>query len=132
MLRLVLTRVVERENCTLGVLTLPDLELLTLEPRWVNNLPQQSCIPGGEYVTELEHSPRFGRLLYELKGVPGRSEIKFHAGTNHKDTHGCILVGSRFARLSGQPAILDSRAALAKMHSALAGIHEFVLRVRSI
>lgn len=132
MLRVTLTRAVDRESCILGVLSLPDLELLTLERPWVNNLPQQSCIPTGEYLVELLPSPKFKRSLFELVDVPGRAEIKFHAGTTVKDTNGCILLGQRFGRHTDRPAVLESVIALNKMHSALMGVQQFVLKVRSL
>jgi len=45
----------------------------------------------GTYQVRLEYSPKFKKHLWELKGVPGRKEIKIHNGTHYKHSKGCIL-----------------------------------------
>jgi hypothetical protein len=67
----------------------------------------ETAIPAGTYQVMLEWSPKFKRMLPELKGVPGYTETKFHAGNKHQDTDGCPLIG--FARANA--TIQQSRAA---------------------
>lgn len=50
-------------------------------------------IPKGVYRLVWEWSPKFRTMLWELKGTPGRTEIKIHAGNKVTDTEGCILIG---------------------------------------
>lgn len=59
-------------------------------------LNEATCIPAGEYDVVLEYSKRFDRKLFEIKGVPNRSECKFHAGNHIDHSDGCPLVGKVF------------------------------------
>lgn len=76
----------------------------------------RTAIPAGRYQVVMEYSPRFDIVLPELKGVPGFSETKFHAGNDVDDTDGCILVGrTRQTRTIGESRIaLDHVLALLK------------------
>jgi len=78
-------------------------------------------IPCGTYSIEITYSPRFNRPLPLLDGVPGRSDIRIHAGNWPKDTEGCLLVGSQISPDSQM--ILYSLVALnslvAKIQAAL-------------
>ena len=87
------------ESQTLGVATLLDNELnpifaaINLERGWLDNKPNVSSIPTGEYKCVLEYSPRFKKDLWELKNVPNRSECKFHASNYWNQLNGCIALG---------------------------------------
>lgn len=65
----------------------------TLEDPWINNAPNISCIPEGQYFVKLLYSPHFGRPYPHILGVPGRSGILIHSGNTDSDTQGCVLVG---------------------------------------
>lgn len=86
-------------------------------------------LPDGVYRCVFEYSPRFNRKLWELKGVPGHEEIKFHSGNLHTDSDGCILVGSR--KVDAESVLLESRDALEKLHRYLENLSEFYLTVES-
>ena len=99
---------------TLGTLYIDDqFECYTLERPAVQ-------IPAGQYSVEITYSPRFSRPLPLLDSVPGRSDIRIHAGNWPRDTEGCILVG----RQKGKDMILQSQLALdplvSKIQAALA------------
>lgn len=83
----------ENEFGTFGTLILPNSKILsTLEPQWMDNQANISCIPAGSYQCSITQSPRYGKV-YEVKDVPNRSHILFHSGNWAKDTQGCILLG---------------------------------------
>ena len=84
---------------TLGVATLLDENLnpifaaVSLERGWQDNKANESSVPVGEYKCVKEYSQRFKMDLWELKGVPNRSECKFHASNYWNQLNGCIALG---------------------------------------
>ena len=99
MYSVVIQRYWSDESQTLGVCTLLDPELnpifaaISLERGWLDNKPNVSSVPVGEYRCVLEYSPRFNTSLWELKDVPNRSECKFHASNYWNQLNGCIALG---------------------------------------
>lgn len=68
-----------------------------LERGWRDNERNISCVPAGLYDLQLEYSAKFKRKLWEAKGVPGRSECKFHSANFWDQLNGCFSPGeSRF------------------------------------
>lgn len=57
----------------------------------------KTAIPAGTYRVILTWSPRFKRILPLLIGneafEKAWSGVRIHAGNDHRDTEGCILVG---------------------------------------
>lgn len=91
--RIVLTRINPAPTYTLGFIKYKDFFCFTLEP---GKAVGKGCIQCGVYPIVWEWSEKFKQKLWELIGVPNRTEIKFHAGNNPSDTSGCILLGYRF------------------------------------
>ena len=92
-----------------------------------NNAPEKSCIPYGKYLCEVKDSPKFGRV-YEVKNVPGRTDVLIHAGNfaadegkGKADTNGCILLGNAIGEIAGQKALLSSKDALRRFMSEMNG-----------
>jgi hypothetical protein len=56
-------------------------------------IPGRTAIPPGRYEIVLTWSPKFQRVMPELKGVPGYTGVRIHPGNSHRDTAGCILPG---------------------------------------
>jgi hypothetical protein len=112
---------------TLGnfTLTVNDVEVLkgvTLELPWMNNQHQISCILPGIYDLELFNSIKFGKCLHVVN-VQGRDGILIHKGNYNRDTHGCILVGSKFSDIDkdGYLDITESGKTLDKIMSLIEG-----------
>jgi hypothetical protein len=129
MVRVGLRRLRHGDQGTKGVLILPDgVFCNTMELPWRGNRPNVSCIPCGEYDVAVRESPRFGKI-YEVRNVPGRSYILFHAGNFAGDvslgyrTHveGCILLGKYFGEIEGQQAVMVSRPVVRQLMDRLAG-----------
>jgi len=94
--------------------------LFTGELPWRDNVKDFSCIPAGIYEASIVWSPKFRKLLYLLKDVPGRSEVRIHNGNYCGDkikgykshVEGCIILGLRNEVLRDQLAVTNSKIAL--------------------
>lgn len=73
------------EKRVLGKLIINGVIIRTLENR-------NYMVKAGKYKMVYEYSPRFKKNLWELKDVPGRTEIKIHNGRETRHSRGCILV----------------------------------------
>jgi len=100
-----LIRLHSDQKQTLGVLTVVNLGRLTfvcntLERGWLNNQPNVSCIPVGDYLCKWTRSPSFSLkagkdvFTYEIMGVPGRAGIRIHSANYYSQLNGCIALGS--------------------------------------
>ena len=120
-----ITRLEKSDEGTFGVLRLDGrVQCVTLEPPERGNRVGVSCIPAGTYTCQRVDSPTFGST-FEVTGVPGRTAILFHKGNVARDTHGCILLGSRFGRLGDERGVLDSSVAFREFLVGCAGERAF-------
>ena len=94
---------------------------VTLERGWRNNQNSISCVPEGTYTLKLEWSPRFRKMLWELYGVPNRSECKFHAANYWRQLNGCISLGNKHKDIDGDgdPDVTSSRNAMKLFHTLM-------------
>lgn len=97
-MELKLKRIISDSRHTAGVLIIDKVQrFATLELPWRQNKPLKSCIPVGKYKWVKEFSPHFGYRCCELKGVPGRSEVKIHIANRVSELQGCIAIGMYFS-----------------------------------
>lgn len=120
-------RKTQDHNQTLGNLSVineegkPVFGSVVLERGWRNNAKGESCIPVGEYVLKLEYSPRFRMDLWEVYGVPGRSECKFHAANYWYQLNGCMAPGETLVDLNkdGYNDVTNSKNTLKKFMAVM-------------
>jgi len=88
-----------------------------------------SCVPSGTYTCVLEYSARFDCDLWEIKGVPNRSECKFHSANYWHQLNGCIALGDKLLDINkdGFRDILNSKNTMKKFHKALEGLTQIQL-----
>lgn len=121
-----LLRVGGRSGETQGVLRAHGIVFaVTLEPPDYGPHP---CIPADSYLCKRVDSPKFGKGVWEVTGVPGREHILFHKGNRTEDTLGCILVGEKFV---GE-AIGESKEGYDEFMSMTNGLTEFWLSVMDV
>lgn len=133
MKRVLLIRTIDHPQATLGVLFILDalgkqlFQCATLELPWRDNQTGISRIPNGTYPMEYEHSPGFKRYLWELKEVPGRSEVKIHTANYARQLRGCIALGAKHKDIDGDqiPDVTSSSVTLAEFHRILADQQAF-------
>lgn len=104
---------------------------VTLEPPWLNNQVNLSCIPDDRYLCQRVNSPKFGNT-FQVTQVKNRTNIVFHKGNIDDDTRGCILVGEQFERLNNKPAVLASKKGFNEFLSRLADVNQFIIDIRSV
>lgn len=126
----------ERSNQgTFGRVIFGDFYCYTAELPWRNNERNISCIPPGEYKTEIRISPKYGKV-YWLREVPNRSYILIHPGNwagdtskgYRSDVNGCIVLGQKQGVLAGQLAVLNSRITVRRFMREL-NEEPFILRI---
>lgn len=102
---------------------------VTLEPPNFDNMKNTSCIPAGQYLCSKIESPNFSET-YEVRHVPNRSHILFHAGNWVRNTEGCILLAQHYGKLQGDRAVLNSGATFRRFLAELADYDTFSLTIR--
>ena len=130
---MVIGRIKDTEYGTFGVLFGDGIPFaLTLEPMWVNNVRNISCIPIGRYKCKRYDSPTHG-VTFEICNVPNRGPaVLFHKGNLDDDTDACVLIGEEFGILNGEPAILRSGKGFAEFMKKNQGIDEFDLTIKDM
>jgi len=88
--------------------------LVTIERPWKSNEPFESCLPPGTYLVERYTSDTYDEddLAWEVKDVPGRTKMLFHAGNWIRNSKGCTLPGLHFGDIKKEPRVVSSRVAL--------------------
>ena len=106
----------------------------SIERGWLDNKSRISCIPEGTYDIRLEYSNRFETDLYEIYGVVGRSECKFHAANFARQLNGCIALGKNRADIDGDgfKDVTSSKDTMKRFHKAMNGDKQAVLIVRNL
>ena len=106
---------------TRGILFVGDRRYAVIERPWLDNRPNISCIPPGQYHCDYLARSASGKYrdVYWLRRVPGRSGVLIHQGNLAAHSRGCLIIGSRKGRLGGQAAVLASRTALADFVESL-------------
>jgi hypothetical protein len=149
-MRLVLTRETDqRHDCTLGLLTVADLTLCTIERPWVPGIGRGgakgiSCVPPGLYRLvrhDTEAHPETWALVNEALDVvhlPGdspsphaRTAVLIHAANFSHELRGCIAPGTRATKdEQGRPMVASSRQAMSLIRQRVAWTNEHTLEIR--
>jgi hypothetical protein len=128
-----LTRLESTDQGTFGVFKIEQngrsFSCQSLELPWRNNQREVSCIPEGEYECIWRSSTTFGRKLYAVTDVNGRSGILFHVGNYagdvkkgyRSDVRGCILLGESRGTLRDQSVVLTSKNTMRAFHGFTQG-----------
>lgn len=124
-----LERLDEGNAGTFGCITFGDNVLFTGELPDRDNRPNVSRIPAGLYLCKWTWSPHFGRMMYLITDVQGRSGIRIHSANFMGDKsagmrsqlYGCVALGMKIGTLAGQRAILVSKTAVRHFETYMNG-----------
>jgi hypothetical protein len=131
-MRLYLYRMEFRDDGIFGSLATErgDQIAVTLEHAYQYGDGYAAKVPPRTYKCVREYSEKFEQDLFELKEVPGASEIKFHIGNYNDESDGCILLGMQIGnKNNGGLMITDSKTAFKRFMKHLDGVTEFDLVV---
>lgn len=111
----------------------------TAERAWVDKNgdglgdSNESRIPAGTYVCERDMHGKSSSSPYqvwEIKGVPGRSEIHIHIGNDPRiHSLGCPLVGTGYG---AKGTVTESKKAFEKWMQATSAFDRITLRVHDV
>jgi hypothetical protein len=132
-----LHRIINQKEATAGALYVGDEFLcFTLEPEWKDNVPFYSCIPTGEYECKKVFDRKIGKftkiaVTFEVMSVPCRTGILFHCGNTHKDTQGCIILGTSLTKATNkQPFVSESMMAFKAFTEKFKDTDSFILSIK--
>jgi hypothetical protein len=96
-----------------------------------NNQRNVSRVPAGKYRLVFEWSPRFKQNLWELKGVPNRSECKIHPSNFWDQLNGCIAPGVKLKDLDkdGYYDVTQSKPTTSAFQMVLKGMSETTIEI---
>ena len=124
---IVLQRWAYHPDATLGLIKFSDLEFWSVERPWLDNKPNISCIPLGDYKLKWRESPKFGPT-WQLEDVPGRTHILIHSANFAYQLQGCIALGTDL--MGDTIAVANSRKAVNLFEEVTEG-GEWTLRLEN-
>lgn len=129
--RLTIARLTSNAFATYGHLLDDELRGIctTLELPWLDNEHDVSCIPAGEYTLTLRWSEHHQKNLYWVDGVPDRDSVELHIGNLPGDSRGCVLLGTSFGMVNGQPGIVGSADAFRNFMARMNGLESCPITV---
>lgn len=72
----------------------------SMELPWKNNEPDISCLPLGDYVCIVTHSPAFNKELYLIiEPFEHRAGFRIHAANRLRELRGCVAFGENFTEV---------------------------------
>ena len=108
----ILMQTVGSSEATTGTMLTDEQEFYSIELPWLNNEPDKSCVPVGDYELIPYQSPKHGptwrlhnpalNVYGGISFVPegGRTEVEIHSANWCRELLGCIAIG-----LEGQPML---------------------------
>jgi hypothetical protein len=129
-----LQRLVFLPDCTLGVLSVHDIPFcFTVERPWLDNKPNESCIPAASYPVKWVNTQtagnRHGRGL-GVENVKDRKLIRIHVANTADEVKGCIGVGLQRHDFKRGRGVSQSRPALSALMDMLEG-QEAILHINN-
>lgn len=93
-------------------------------------IPGSTCIPAGRYKLGFNRDggmngnyydrfPKLHKGMIEIKAIPGFSYVYLHIGNTHKETAGCLLVGTGYVFEKGDYRLVQSVTAYKKLYALL-------------
>lgn len=115
------------QTATIGFIDMPSgKRLQTLERPWLNNRPNESCIPQGTYLVGRDNSGRW--QYYSVTNVPNRTFIEIHPANHVGELAGCLSLGME--RANNNESLVWSQTAIDLFVGEM-GDDDFLITFRS-
>jgi hypothetical protein len=108
--------------------------LKSMEPPWIDNMPNVSCVPCGNYFCEVRDATPHMReatgliKVYHLLNVPDRDFVEIHPANKVEQLLGCIALGKSADMI--QKTLLFSRDAINWFMYDIMGLEPFKLIIK--
>lgn len=122
-MNIILKRFISTDKGTFGILTVDGRSFYTVEKPWVNNTPEISCIPSGEYTLTPHASTKYGNVLCminekkKITHFKGHDSKRFacliHTANYEHDVIGCIGLGETYLG----HMVTNSKKSIAKFYN---------------
>ena len=89
----------------------------------------ETCIQIGTYKATRRYWDKVKRQVWGLWGVPKFEGILIHGGVTHKDTLGCILLGTNWGYVDGVETLYGSKVAIAELDAISKDYDTIVIHV---
>jgi hypothetical protein len=120
---IVLSRFKSTSDGTFGKLTVDGKVFYSVERPWLNNKPEISCVPSGQYLLVPHSSRKYGQVLALVNEEIGVTHFQesyskrfaclIHVANYARDVIGCIGLGERHI----ENMVTSSRKAIADFYS---------------
>jgi len=127
-LKMLITEIGNTEMGMFSMLSCGEKGRYVLEPPWLLNQTNVSCIPAGIYKVIIEREPGHHNKYY-VTNVAGRTHITIHVGNTVDDTKGCLMLGHKLGVLHEKWAILQSHAAMSTLKEWCEDVDDFLLYI---
>lgn len=87
------------------------------------------CIIAGRFLCRRRWSAKHGCEVFEITGVPGRTDIEIHPANWPFQLLGCVAPGESIEVINGKRGVTNSRATFDAFMREMQGINEFWLDV---
>ncbi len=85
----------------------------------------ETAIPYGTYKVEITYSPKYKRMMPEVKNVKGFSGIRIHSGNTAEDTLGCLIVGKN----TQVGMVTESRKTYSKLFALMKSEKDIIIEI---
>jgi len=85
----------------------------------------ETAIPYGTYKVEITYSPKYKRMMPEVKNVKGFSGIRIHSGNTAEDTLGCLIVGKN----TQVGMVTESRKTYSKLFALMKNEKDIIIEI---
>ena len=123
------------KDCTLGTILDSNGQPIcsSLEKPWEGNQANISCVPPADYpiFKDIRHRGRDSEIeVWELREVPGRSQIQFHIANYPSQLLGCLATVTNLVKIDDKVMGTSSRDAFERFMARIGSKTEGIVSIQ--